>query len=124
MYPADLKYTKDHEWIRIEDGQGKVGITDYAQKQLGDVVFVELAGGRHDGHAGTGVRHDRVGQGRLGAVRAGLRRGRRGQRRAQGRARAGQQRSARRVDGVDPVEPARTRPTALLDSTQYGEVAS
>jgi glycine cleavage system H protein len=42
MYPADLKYTKDHEWIRVEDGQGKVGITDYAQKQLGDVVFVEL----------------------------------------------------------------------------------
>lgn len=42
MYPADLKYTKDHEWIRIEGGQGKVGITDYAQKQLGDVVFVDL----------------------------------------------------------------------------------
>jgi glycine cleavage system H protein len=42
MYPADLKYTKDHEWIRIEDGHGKVGITDYAQKQLGDVVFVDL----------------------------------------------------------------------------------
>ena len=42
MYPADLKYTKDHEWIRIEDGQGRVGITDYAQKQLGDVVFVDL----------------------------------------------------------------------------------
>jgi glycine cleavage system H protein len=42
MYPADLKYTKDHEWIRLEGGQGKVGITDYAQKQLGDVVFVDL----------------------------------------------------------------------------------
>lgn len=42
MYPADLKYTKDHEWIRLEAGQGKVGITDYAQKQLGDVVFVDL----------------------------------------------------------------------------------
>jgi glycine cleavage system H protein len=42
MYPADLKYTKDHEWIRIEGAQGRVGITDYAQKQLGDVVFVEL----------------------------------------------------------------------------------
>jgi glycine cleavage system H protein len=42
MYPADLKYTKDHEWIRIEDGRGRVGITDYAQKQLGDVVFVDL----------------------------------------------------------------------------------
>ena len=42
MYPADLKYTKDHEWIRIEGGAGRVGITDYAQKQLGDVVYVEL----------------------------------------------------------------------------------
>lgn len=42
MYPADLKYTKDHEWIRVADGQGHVGITDYAQEQLGDVVYVEL----------------------------------------------------------------------------------
>ena len=42
MYPADLKYTKDHEWIRVSDGEGRIGITDYAQKQLGDVVFVEL----------------------------------------------------------------------------------
>ena len=42
MYPAELKYTKDHEWIRIADGEGRVGITDYAQKQLGDVVFVDL----------------------------------------------------------------------------------
>ncbi len=42
MYPADLKYTKDHEWIRISGAEAHVGITDYAQKQLGDVVFVEL----------------------------------------------------------------------------------
>ncbi len=42
MYPSDLKYTKDHEWIRISDGQAHVGITDYAQKQLGDVVYLEL----------------------------------------------------------------------------------
>jgi glycine cleavage system H protein len=42
MYPDDLKYTKDHEWIRVTDGEGRVGITDYAQKQLGDVVYVEL----------------------------------------------------------------------------------
>ena len=42
MYPADRKYTKDHEWIRVADGQGHVGITDYAQEQLGDVVYVEL----------------------------------------------------------------------------------
>lgn len=42
MYPSDLKYTKDHEWVRIDGGQAQVGITDYAQKQLGDVVYLEL----------------------------------------------------------------------------------
>lgn len=41
-YPTDLKYTKDHEWVRIDGANATVGITDYAQKQLGDVVFVEL----------------------------------------------------------------------------------
>jgi glycine cleavage system H protein len=42
MYPADLKYTKDHEWIRLEGETGVVGITDFAQKQLGDVVYLDL----------------------------------------------------------------------------------
>ena len=42
MYPADRKYSKDHEWILVSGAEGKVGITDYAQKQLGDVVFLEL----------------------------------------------------------------------------------
>jgi glycine cleavage system H protein len=42
MYPEGYRYTKDHEWIAVEGDRGKVGITDYAQKQLGDVVFVEL----------------------------------------------------------------------------------
>ena len=37
-----VKFTRDHEWIRIEGGEGTVGITDYAQQQLGDVVYVEL----------------------------------------------------------------------------------
>ena len=41
-YPAGYKYTKDHEWIEITGDRGKVGITDYAQQQLGDVVFMEL----------------------------------------------------------------------------------
>jgi glycine cleavage system H protein len=41
-YPASLKYTKDHEWVELSDGRGKVGITDFAQQQLGDVVYVEL----------------------------------------------------------------------------------
>jgi glycine cleavage system H protein len=42
MYPTDVKYTKDHEWIRVEGDTGAVGITDFAQKQLGDVVYVDL----------------------------------------------------------------------------------
>lgn len=42
MYPDDLKYTKEHEWIKLEGDRGRVGITHYAQKQLGDVVYVEL----------------------------------------------------------------------------------
>ncbi len=41
-YPAGLKYTKDHEWVELSGDRAKVGITDYAQKQLGDVVYVEL----------------------------------------------------------------------------------
>lgn len=40
--PGDLKYTKSHEWVRIEDGTATVGITDHAQDELGDVVFIEL----------------------------------------------------------------------------------
>ena len=42
MYPSELKYTKEHEWIRVNGEEARVGITDYAQKQLGDVVYLEL----------------------------------------------------------------------------------
>lgn len=42
MYPDDYYYTKDHEWIKVEGEQATVGITDFAQKQLGDVVYVEM----------------------------------------------------------------------------------
>lgn len=42
MYPADRKYTKDHEWIRISGDTAEIGITDFAQQQLGDVVYVDL----------------------------------------------------------------------------------
>ena len=41
-YPSGLKYTKDHEWIDLAGDRGKVGITDYAQQQLGDVVYLDL----------------------------------------------------------------------------------
>ncbi|MCD4665874.1 MAG: glycine cleavage system protein GcvH [Bacteroidales bacterium] len=40
--PKDLKYTKDHEWLKIEGGEAIVGITDFAQKELGDIVFIEV----------------------------------------------------------------------------------
>ncbi len=40
--PEDVRYTEDHEWVRIEGGKAKIGISDYAQDQLGDIVFVEL----------------------------------------------------------------------------------
>ena len=48
-YPPELKYTKDHEWIRVTGDSAEIGITDYAQQQLGDVVFVDLPA------VGTGV---------------------------------------------------------------------
>ena len=41
-YPEDLKYTRDHEWVRVAGDEAEVGITDYAQAQLGDVVYVDL----------------------------------------------------------------------------------
>lgn len=41
-FPDDLKYTKEHEWVKLQDGIAMIGITDYAQSQLGDIVYVEL----------------------------------------------------------------------------------
>lgn len=42
MGPTDRKYTKEHEWAKLDEGLGAIGITDYAQEQLGDIVYVEL----------------------------------------------------------------------------------
>ena len=42
MYPSDYRYTKEHEWIKVDGATGTIGITDYAQHELGDVVFVEM----------------------------------------------------------------------------------
>ena len=42
MYPSEFRYTKEHEWIKVEGDEALVGITDFAQHQLGDIIFVEL----------------------------------------------------------------------------------
>ena len=42
MYPSQLRYTKEHEWVALQGGTGTVGITDFAQHELGDIVYVEL----------------------------------------------------------------------------------
>ncbi|MFW6131572.1 MAG: glycine cleavage system protein GcvH [Candidatus Aminicenantaceae bacterium] len=57
MYPEDFYYTKDHEWIKIDGENATVGITDFAQKQLGDVVFIEMPekGTQLDFHQSIGV---------------------------------------------------------------------
>jgi glycine cleavage system H protein len=41
-FPAELKYTKDHEWIRVEGNEAYIGITDFAQRELGDIVYVDI----------------------------------------------------------------------------------
>ncbi|MGB3862324.1 MAG: glycine cleavage system protein GcvH, partial [Candidatus Aminicenantaceae bacterium] len=57
MYPEKYHYTKDHEWIKVENDEAVVGITDFAQKQLGDVVYVELpqVGTVFESHQSLGV---------------------------------------------------------------------
>jgi glycine cleavage system H protein len=57
MYPNDFVYTKDHEWLKVEGDEGLVGITDFAQHQLGDIIFVELpqAGKELGVHQSLGV---------------------------------------------------------------------
>jgi glycine cleavage system H protein len=57
MVPGDLRYTKDHEWVRVEGDEALVGITQYAADQLGDIVFVELpdVGRSLDAHGTFGV---------------------------------------------------------------------
>ena len=55
--PADLFYSKEHEWVRVDDGVATIGITDYAQNSLGDIVYVELPkkGAQFDQFATVGV---------------------------------------------------------------------
>ena len=78
-YPADFKYTKEHEWIKANGKTATIGITDHAQESLGDIVFVELPKvGRRD-HRRQDVWHGRVGEGGVRPVRSGFRHGDRGE---------------------------------------------
>jgi glycine cleavage system H protein len=53
--PDELRYSSDHEWVRVEDGKVRIGITDYAQDALGDVVFVQVPEVGHAADAGSTV---------------------------------------------------------------------
>ena len=68
--PDDLRYTPDHEWLRIEGDEAVVGITEYAANELGDVVFVELPAPGAQARGGAVVRRHRVGQDGFRPVRA------------------------------------------------------
>ena len=85
-YPANYRYTKEHEWVDVKGDVATIGITDYAQHELGDVVFVELPKVGAKIEAGKIVRHRRIGEGRQRNLRAGFRRSDRSQRRLAQRA--------------------------------------
>ncbi len=57
MYPQEFRYTKDHEWIAVEGTEARIGITDFAQHQLGDIIFVETPqiGAKLETHQSLGV---------------------------------------------------------------------
>ena len=73
MYPQELYYTKQHEWIRVDADTGTIGITDYAQKALGDIVYVELPSGGRSSNGQREFRHRRVGEGGIGCLCPGFR---------------------------------------------------
>ena len=72
-YPADYKYTKEHEWLKVDGNTGTIGITDHAQNSLGDIVFVELPKVGSRDHCWPDFRLGRVGKGGLRPVCACVR---------------------------------------------------
>ncbi len=78
-YPVELQYTKSHEWVKTEGDVTVVGISDFAQDALGDVVFVNLPGVGDEVTAEEAARRCRVRQGRQRSHQPGQRRGARGQ---------------------------------------------
>ena len=119
-HPSDRKYSKEHEWVLVDGDVATIGISDFAQDQLGEVVYVDLPGEGDDARRRRLVRRDRVGQVGLRAVRPGLRRDRRGQRIAGRHARDRQRRrptapagwSRSQVDDASELD-------ALLSAEEY-----
>ena len=77
--PDNLHYSKDHEWIKVDGDTATVGITDYAQHSLGDVVYIDLprSGDKFEAHEALGF--GRIGQSRFGSFHADCRRNHRSQ---------------------------------------------
>jgi glycine cleavage system H lipoate-binding protein len=75
MYPDNYKYTKEHEWILVEGDTGTIGITDHAQHELGDIVYVDLPKAGTAVEAGQGARLGGIGEGGVRYLLARYRRG-------------------------------------------------
>ena len=71
-YPADYKYTKEHEWLKVDGNTGTIGITDHAQESLGDIVLRRVAEGGDRGHGRQDLWHGGIGEGGFGLVCAGF----------------------------------------------------
>ena len=120
MVPTDLRYTKDHEWVRIDGDEATIGITAYAAEQLGDIVFVELpeAGRTLDQFAAFGVVESVKAVSDLFAPLSGEVIETNARARRQARAR--QQRPVRRwLDDPGPPWPTPAQVDALLDPDAY-----
>ena len=72
--PADLKYTKDHEWVKVDGDEATIGVTDYAQGELGDVVYVEIETEGESLDQGRGVRNSGGSEDSVRSVHAAERR--------------------------------------------------
>ena len=75
-YPENLRYTKEHEWVRVDGDQAVIGITDHAQEELGDIVYVDLPKAGDSVGAGEDVWVGGVGKSGIGCLRAGVGRSR------------------------------------------------
>ncbi len=103
-YPTDCKYTKEHEWIKVDGTTATIGITDYAQESLGDIVFVEMPKVGAELTAGKTFGIGRIGEGGVGSVRSRFRHRDRSERRTGDRAGEDQQRCARLLDDQNHAE--------------------